>query len=270
MDYGPEWEAAWEEHVANWRPPAEDSDFASYQSIKEMEEVYDLQLSDIRSESSPEGNAMSVCWYFNYETNNSNRFQDPDWRKGRDASIISQYGEKGDSFVLPKNGWGQFWPCSIIAKEDSAGSFYTVRIFQSKSLPRTIWDIRGSPRILTHYPRSSIKYINKPYMSNLHLPNAFRHSIGLRDEIFPEQWKNRKGKDFKKMKASKYAVGDRIIAYLADQSRWNPGLVTNVIPGPLYNVLVDGENKVREELEPSLVAEPEGTQVFTELDPFYV
>jgi hypothetical protein len=40
-------------------------------------------------------------------------------------------------------------------------------------------------------PRSALSFFDKPGRTDMHLPNAFRHMIGIPDEIFPKQWKNR-------------------------------------------------------------------------------
>jgi hypothetical protein len=39
-------------------------------------------------------------------------------------------------------------------------------------------------------PRSAIVFYDKPGMTDMHLPSAFRHLIGIPEEIFPKQWKN--------------------------------------------------------------------------------
>jgi hypothetical protein len=39
-------------------------------------------------------------------------------------------------------------------------------------------------------PRSAIVFYDKPGRTDIHLPNAFRHVIGIPDDIFPNQWKN--------------------------------------------------------------------------------
>lgn len=47
-------------------------------------------------------------------------------------------------------------------------------------------------------PRSAIAFFDKPGRTDIHLPNAFRHVIGFPDDMFPEQWKNRKQLELKK------------------------------------------------------------------------
>lgn len=81
------------------------------------------------------------------------------------------------------------WPCSVIGQEDEEGTTYTVRIHAaSDSSPP--WDRNDLPRLITNYPREGIYYFVRPFESDQHLPGVFRHPIGIRNEIFPPQWKN--------------------------------------------------------------------------------
>jgi hypothetical protein len=43
------------------------------------------------------------------------------------------------------------------------------------------------PRIV---PRSALRFVDRPYATDLHLAAAFRHPIGIPDEIFPSMWKS--------------------------------------------------------------------------------
>lgn len=96
---------------------------------------------------------------------------------------------------------GHYWPCSVIAKEDSQvhdddEDRFMVRIYPSdyhySKNTRSHYRDSAVNVLLTQYPRSSIKFVTVPYRSDQHHPKAFRHHIEIRDEIFPEQWKNRK------------------------------------------------------------------------------
>lgn len=86
-------------------------------------------------------------------------------------------------------GSPDFWPCSIITKDDGnkVNSTYTVRIFQSKSHRTAPWERESEPLFLTNYPRSSIRYFVKPYRSIQHSADAFRRFIGLPKDMWPEK-----------------------------------------------------------------------------------
>jgi len=49
--------------------------------------------------------------------------------------------------------------------------------------------------LLKNYPRSSIRFVTLPYEADQYHPKAFRHHIEIKDEIFPEQWKNKEFKE---------------------------------------------------------------------------
>ena len=117
-----------------------------------------------------------------------------------DGEIIRIFGTPPPDFCLIEKRHyetdGSFWPCVVlerlhegegeVAVEDD---YYTVQLLPYFN--ETKWELNGIPRILTKYPRASIRHFYLPYKSDLHHPNAFRHHIELKNEIFPKQWKNR-------------------------------------------------------------------------------
>jgi hypothetical protein len=44
----------------------------------------------------------------------------------------------------------------------------------------------------TRVPRHTIAFSDRPYTTDMHLPNAFRHPMMIPDDIFPEAWRNAK------------------------------------------------------------------------------
>jgi hypothetical protein len=44
--------------------------------------------------------------------------------------------------------------------------------------------------IYVKVPRRAIRWAEKPYMDDEHLPNAFRHPIEFPAELVPKQWKS--------------------------------------------------------------------------------
>ena len=148
-----------------------------------------------------------------------------DWKTiVSDDDILVKYAVDGRDILYTNGDYGSWFPCSIIASDDSdegqsaslgqqknrtAGSSYIVRIFFAKVNKRRevpVWHERGIPRIYHHFPRSSIRFFTTPLMSDQHYyylsssatttrslppPRPFRHHIGIPDEIFPPQWKNK-------------------------------------------------------------------------------
>ena len=56
---------------------------------------------------------------------------------------------------------------------------------------------RGTPplpkrHIVSKVPRPAIRFTDKMYTTDQHLQQAFRHWIGMPDEIFPQAWRDEK------------------------------------------------------------------------------
>jgi len=227
IDYGEEWEAAWDDHLKKWKilqaessgtcemqsesSCAQDSE---WKSVKELNDellpltiVADFSddMDDITNVDS-RGLLFTGCFYQYYETDFWDRFDDEDfwdqfddeepWREMEFEEVIDRYSYPADGFDLDPGATytdNTFWPCDVIRKDnDDDEGFYTVRILQHSEEPETAWGSKEFPEIISNYPRGSIRHFYKPYKSDLHLPHAFRHHIVLDDEIFPEQWKDRK------------------------------------------------------------------------------
>jgi hypothetical protein len=41
-------------------------------------------------------------------------------------------------------------------------------------------------------PREAFRFMDRPYTTDMFLPNAFRHAMMIPDEMFPESWMNLK------------------------------------------------------------------------------
>ena len=68
---------------------------------------------------------------------------------------------------------------------------------QIRNRPNLAPDARvptGQVHIVTQVPRHAIRFTDKIYTTDPHLPTAFRHEIHLPDDVFPEQWKDLKNK----------------------------------------------------------------------------
>ena len=209
LDYGEEWEQAWDHHLEVWSRSQnlnkkETSESPSRISSRALnDELGPLPLSPNFSEEHlvDENGLLTACLYWEDETDEFVLDNDVYWEKLSVDEIINVYGlDYGVYFILDdkeaySDGW--FWPCIVTKKNEHPdkaflNSTYTVRILQSHLHKETEWEERDVPRIITDYERNSIRHFPSPYESDVHLSNTFRHHIELRDEIFPTNWKNLK------------------------------------------------------------------------------
>jgi len=195
MDYGAEWEEAWEKHLATWKPPAQDEALAeTAKEANEQKEPLKLLVTGDLRKVSDHPYLFTGCQYWSTDMDRDKVWyeKNPSWMDLKDEEILHNYADdgleyKGD-YATHRDRY--HWPCTVIRQEENGS--YTVRIHQAEWKSSRPWHKNGLPRLLTNYPRESIHYFVKPYASDQHLPGVFRHPIGVRDEIFPEQWKNRK------------------------------------------------------------------------------
>ena len=75
------------------------------------------------------------------------------------------------------DGNTEFNSCSILLRYD--------RLYHAKLLKED-----GSEILLFDVPREAIKFVGVKYSNDVFLKNAFRHAIGIPDEIFPDKWNN--------------------------------------------------------------------------------
>jgi hypothetical protein len=205
IDYGVEWEQAWAWHVANWKPaslprewssPAEwvSATDANHESGPVLHELISGGLRDTVSHPY----LFTACQYWVTEEDEHPVYKTPQvWTELSDEDILDRYSDPGDRFCEGYRRSYQYhrdqshWPCTILQHNQEEDT-YVVRIHRppwagDTKLP---WDDNDLPRLLRNYKRSSIHYFALPFATDQHLPGVFRHDIRIRDEIFPQQWKN--------------------------------------------------------------------------------
>jgi len=201
IDYGVEWEQAWQDHVAKWKapPPIEDFITAEEANVQGGPIREFLESGDLRT-TVKHPYLMTACQYHESSADQDEAYkrEEADWTQWSDGKIMDRFADdngfeygfrKGKSYT--NHGDTSYWPCSILQKE--SGGTYTVRIHQNPWEDSLPWEQNDVPRILTNYPRDSIYYFVQPFASDQHLPGVFRHPIGIRDDIgFPDSWKNLK------------------------------------------------------------------------------
>lgn len=227
IDYGQKWEEAWDQHLYNWSPIDEESpepwkERLKWKSAKELNDALGpLREAPNFSEKfismDDRGVLFTGCFY-NPNDDSEERFwehlhrDEESWEDMEVENIVSKFGTPAnDVFAIedslddinpstPFSSYfdGSFWPCVVtedeegLSNDNEDGGYYTVRIVQSPHRDAASWERMDVPRIITSYPRSSIRHFYLQYESDLHLRNAFRRHVDLKDEIFPPQWKNRR------------------------------------------------------------------------------
>jgi hypothetical protein len=172
LDYGDNFEAAWQRHVANFKPPPEWNDFIDGMTINVK--YHNVQIKTEQEQKvNPYPKHLQIRAHGGLETI-------PDLKEGMFAWTVNDYG----------------LPARILERHVSPTEHtYTIEIgiiptdnYDDKHTRDREANLEWVRR--ERVPRSAIAFYDKPGYSDMHLPSAFHQLIGIPDEIFPEQWKN--------------------------------------------------------------------------------
>jgi hypothetical protein len=158
LDYGAEWEAAWQKHVKEYKAP--EGEYIS-STILNKAETLKTPEEQRRSPYPPNAQIMMEAAFVQ-----SRDWQSERWSRSR-ASLLEYKRMVRGSKLLN---------CEILGRTNG---LYTVRFRYGQE----DHDAEG-------IPREAFEFKDKPYAGDLHLPSAFRHAIRIPDKIFPEAWKN--------------------------------------------------------------------------------
>jgi hypothetical protein len=165
LDYGDEWELAWQKYVRTWEP-VEDAE--SYVSAEQLNREQARLQTEFEQMKYP--NPSNVGLKFNMA------FRKPEaWK--------SHLKLGGDLLVFKEDEGEGNVGCEILRyKEVDGRIFYTAVI--------TDEDKRNENTLVEEAPREAFHFVDRPYTSDMFLTNAFRHDIRIPDDMFPEAWKN--------------------------------------------------------------------------------
>jgi hypothetical protein len=177
LDYGDDFEAAWQRHVASYKPPPKAAEYMSGLDINVQHGTVPLRTEE-EQKTDPYQEHLQIRAHSALEDT-------PDLKDGMFQWTVNDYG----------------FPARVLKRHVTANEHtYTLEIGiipkEANSNPHDR-DPRDREVNLTwvrreKVPRHAMAYFDKPGYTDMHLPNAFRHLIGIPAEIFPEQWKNGK------------------------------------------------------------------------------
>mmetsp|Transcript_20107 Transcript_20107/g.27934 ORF Transcript_20107/g.27934 Transcript_20107/m.27934 type:complete len:296 (+) Transcript_20107:94-981(+) len=176
IDYGEEWENAWKKHVEEFPSKApcrfQNPCFQSSKSINRMNHDKFNPLYHQWSEQH-----FTVCR--------------PVHEKESEDNIIVQKNDATE-FAWDHVGFNLTvagdirTPCLITKVHEAEQAFDVVYFLRLESDGM----IHHVLRPVSHLEADSIKFVSKPYKSDLFWEGSFRHEIKIPDEIFPQHWKD--------------------------------------------------------------------------------
>jgi len=168
IDYGIEWESAWQEHAMNFDPPR-----PGYIPAFELNEMVDLRIPTQFELDKQFDDILTFCnsYYFPVD------FYVSSFKFGTDEDK----DEEAD----------YHYTCRVLIRHDDNN--YTVEVTETEKWigKYDLYEIMYETpvMILFNVPRDAIFFRDKNYGRDHHQWWSFRHDMRLPDEIFPDKWK---------------------------------------------------------------------------------
>lgn len=212
IDYGDEWQKAWDEHIANWKPIPPESDYnnltlwskpteqnggkSGYVRAEALNGDYETPIRTVDEQATdPYPHSVYIRCFANVNHAASYLFEpetvpyftrdwdyekdlpdDADDRHHHRCNITERYLDDGDSGDDSEDDG-----------ETRHKYLYTVEMDVRKQYEEDTSGITERHEI-EHVPREAIEFVNQHYTSDVFLKNSFRHTMQLPDDIFPKAW----------------------------------------------------------------------------------
>ena len=164
LDYGPEWERAWEDHVQQWKPvPGAETYVHSSDWTEKTFRTLDEQATN------PYPLNLHTMCHESYTSASDGSYQ---W-----VDVLRPLPYRVYCDVLERHATG-----SENNNDDltSPVHHYTVRL-----------TLEGGELVIVHnVPEQSMFLYDRAFSADWNLPNAFRHEIAIPDDIMPPAWMN--------------------------------------------------------------------------------
>lgn len=185
MDYGPEWQAAWDAHVERWTQGVTSGEINNPWPVRALDLSDDYKTKPfptVEEGATYVENVRQMCFLVVKNLNEG------------DTSI--------KTWTIPKDGYvydvENLFDCQVterIELDDETEALcsskapynYTIEWFHDDNAART----PGSGSKVFNVPHAAIVFVDKAETSDQFIREAFRHEIGIPDDVFPQgPWRN--------------------------------------------------------------------------------
>ena len=177
LDYGKDWESAYEKHVMEWQ---ENEPSAKEESCDVSDEPAAWRTGlEQQNEPYPQ-NTVTACFYLPMT------IHQPEQRKVRGGDSVGVVWKRS----LPYGELSRrVQTCEILERfpetdynevEEDVEYKYTVWVHPNKEIPANF--------LMFDVPAEEIMLMKVPYTSDQHWTGAFRHEIGIPENVFPPAW----------------------------------------------------------------------------------
>lgn len=170
LNYGDEWEKAYLDHANAWKSLPEYDNYVSASSWNRQHNRQDILRTPEEIVEQPYPANLQLRCHGGLSSSWGHKYHALTWDDNIDR-FNPEYGHT----------------CHVIRrrKEATGKLTYDVAITEIKE--------NGDVPVLKYerrrVPRNTMKWFDMPESTDMHLPGAFRHAIGIPDDIFPDAWR---------------------------------------------------------------------------------
>ena len=185
IDYGSAWREAWANHLTTWlRRQPTDAAARQYQSAESFHQSQGGIVRTVEEQKSlPYPNNMETfCYCMEHNADNIGEEQVP-----TDDVRYFDFEHEVDHSC--------FRPCAVLERHQNPGDThptYTVQLSQSDNIRIIEHCVIYAEYVVSHVPHSAIIVVDRPYTTDVFLPSAFRHEIGMPEGMYPANWMRKK------------------------------------------------------------------------------
>jgi hypothetical protein len=175
LDYGPQWEAAWQGYHAKWEKETERATHplkAEDMRDRFKTKPFETPKTMMRNPYPP--NIATACFL--------NIKERPDGKPMFDKAIGVDITEWTSPTAYQEYQGSNLFVVDILDRKEAAGFFYNYTLLAKLSETRI--------EEIADVPHTACTFVDQPYKSDLHLDGAFRHPIGIMDSHFPQKWRD--------------------------------------------------------------------------------
>jgi hypothetical protein len=158
LNYGSDWQKAWEQHVQKWIPPAGSEYYVPASVLNELNSDIILTNTEL----------------------------DKLLQRGKPIRYSTILDDLTPVFIAINGEDRERYPCEIVSRSDDDAT-YTVVITLKESSDGIAEPVTS---MVEDVPRAALSFVDKRYSSDFSIRTAFRHEINIPDDIFPEMWKD--------------------------------------------------------------------------------
>lgn len=174
INYGKEWAAAWDKYMERWEATAAGSPHplqAEDVRVRYLEKP--LQTAATIAENPYPPNVGTACFVATRER--------PEGLPKREGSLeITEWEEPDDGELYSSS---RLFIVDVLDRVETGDHFFYNYTVMTRLTPKALHKV-------LNVPHAACTFVNRPYTSDIHTSGAFRHPIGIREDQFPQAWRD--------------------------------------------------------------------------------